>query len=149
MSISGRCHCGNISFALRWEPDPSEIPARACTCTFCVKHGGVWTSCPTGSLRVNVAQPSLVSKYSFGTRTAQFHVCSRCGVVPVVTSLIDGRLHAVVSVHALEGVDPSLLRRPSAATFDGETEEARLARRKRGWIADVEYEEAAEPPPAA
>jgi hypothetical protein len=50
MLISGRCHCGNISFALDWRPEPSEIPARACTCSFCAKHGGVWTSCPTGSL---------------------------------------------------------------------------------------------------
>jgi hypothetical protein len=44
MLISGRCHCGNISFALDWQPEPSEIPARACTCSFCAKHGGVWTS---------------------------------------------------------------------------------------------------------
>lgn len=141
MLISGRCHCGNISFALDWEPEPSEIPARACTCSFCVKHGGVWTSCPTGSLRVNVNEPSLVSKYSFGTRTAHFHVCSACGIAPVVTSRIDGRLYAVVSVNAFEGVDPSLLRRVSAATFDGESEDDRLARRKRSWIANVEVDE--------
>ena len=49
MLISGGCHCGNISFALDWRPEPSEIPARACTCSFCAKHGGVWTSSPTGS----------------------------------------------------------------------------------------------------
>lgn len=141
MRISGKCHCGNISFTLDWAPEPSEIPARACTCSFCTKHGGVWTSCPTGSLRVSVSEPSLVSEYTFGTRTARFHVCSRCGVVPVVTSRIDGRLYAVVSVHAFEGVDPALIRRASPATFDGESEEERLARRKRGWIANVEYEE--------
>ena len=138
MVISGNCHCGNISFTLNWKPEPSEIPARACTCSFCAKHGGVWTSCPGGSLKVDVKEPSLVSRYSFGTKTAQFHTCSTCGVVPVVTSRIDGRLYAVVSVNAFEGVAPSLLRRASA-TFDGETEATRLARRKRNWIADVEY----------
>jgi hypothetical protein len=141
MLIAGRCHCGNISFTLDWQPEPLAIPARACTCSFCVKHGGVWTSCPTGSLRVNVREPSLVSKYSFGTKTAQFHICSTCGVVPVVTSRIDGRLYAVVSVNAFEGVDSSLLREASAATFDAESEEARLARRQRNWIANVEYDE--------
>src|SRR5713226_1896720 len=139
MLIYGRCHCGNITFALNWEPEPSEIPARACTCSFCTKHGGVWTSCPTGSLRVNVTKPSLVSKYSFGTKTAHFHICSNCGVAPVVTSRIDGRLYAVVSVNAFEGVDPSLLRRASA-TFDEESEEVRLVRRKLNWIANVEYD---------
>ena len=117
--IDGKCHCGNIAFSLTWDPDPAEIPARACDCSFCVKHGGVWTACPTGSLRVHVEERSLVSKYSFGTRTADFHVCSRCGVVPVVTGRIDGRLYAVVSVHALEGVDPSLLGRTTPTTFDG------------------------------
>ena len=138
MLIAGSCHCGNISFTLNWKPEPSEIPARACTCSFCTKHGGVWTSCPAGSLKVSIKEPSLVSKYSFGTKTAQFHICSTCGVVPLVTSRIDGRLYAVVSVNAFEGVESSLLRRASA-TFDEETESTRLARRKRNWIADVEY----------
>jgi len=70
MLISGRCHCGNISFALDWRPEPSEIPARACTCSFCAKHGSVWTSCPTGSLTVSVKDRVRVSKYAFGTKTA-------------------------------------------------------------------------------
>ena len=52
MLIHGSCHCGNIAFDLVWEPAPAEIPARACTCSFCRKHGGVWTSNPRGSLRV-------------------------------------------------------------------------------------------------
>jgi len=138
MLIDGKCHCGNISFALDWKPEPSEIPVRACTCSFCVKHGGVWTSCPTGSLKVTVKDPSLVSEYSFGTETAHFHICSTCGIVPVVTSRIGSRLYAVVSVNAFEGLDSVLLRRASA-TFDGESEETRLMRRTRNWIADVEY----------
>jgi len=137
MLIAGRCHCGNISFTLTWLPDPAEIPARACSCSFCVKHGGLWTSCPTGSLRVVVERPTRVSTYVFGTRTADFHVCSDCGVVPVVTSRIDGRLYAVVNVNTFEGVDPASLRRTPAA-FDGEDEGARLARRKRAWIGDVD-----------
>lgn len=77
-----------------------------------------------------------VSKYEFGTKTAHFHVCSTCGVVPVVTSLIDGRLYAVVNVNTFEGVDPALIKR-APASVEGETEEARLARRKRNWICNV------------
>jgi hypothetical protein len=136
--ISGSCHCGNISFRLEWRPEPKEIPARECGCTFCVKHGGVWTSCRTGSLRVAVSDPALVSRYAFGTKTAEFHVCSSCGVVPVGTSRIDGRLYAVVSVNAFQDVDRALLRL-APAPFDGESESARLARRKVNWIADVEF----------
>lgn len=138
MLICGSCHCGNISFELRWEPEPAEIPARACTCSFCTKHGGVWTSCPTGKLIVSVADPANVSRYAFGTGTAQFHICARCGVVPVVTSEIDGDTYAVVSVNAFQGVDRSRLRLASA-TFDAEDEESRLARRKRNWIPSVNF----------
>jgi hypothetical protein len=138
MLIHGRCHCGNIAFALHWEPEPSEIPARACTCSFCTRHGGVWTSCPTGSLQVTVKEPARVSKYAFGTETALFHVCAVCGVVPVVTSRIDDRLYAVVNVNAFEGVESSLLRHAPSHLGD-ETRDDRLARRKRAWIARVDY----------
>jgi hypothetical protein len=141
MLIRGQCHCANISFSLTWEPDPVEIHTRACGCTFCTKHGGVWTSNPKGALEVVVKDASLVSKYQFGTRTAEFHTCARCGVVPVVTSRIDERLYAVVNVNAFEGVDPALLRRGST-NFDGEGTDSRLARRKRNWIGDVRYVEA-------
>ncbi|TLY92060.1 MAG: hypothetical protein E6K38_13450 [Gammaproteobacteria bacterium] len=139
MRISGSCHCGNITFSLDWRPEPAEIPARACSCSFCLKHGGLWTSCPTGSLRITIRQPALVSRYSFGTRTAEFQVCSSCGVVPAVTSRIDGRLYAVVSVNAFQDVNPVLLKR-AAARYDGESESARVARRKLNWIADVEVQ---------
>ena len=138
MLIAGKCHCGNIAFSLAWEPDPTEIPARACTCSFCVKHGGMWTSHPGGRLEVRLNDPSQVRRYAFGTRTAEFHVCARCGVVPVVTSRIDERLYAVVSVNAFEGIDASLLRR-APASFDGEGTDSRLERRKRSWIADVRF----------
>jgi len=138
MLISGSCHCGNISFALDWQPEPTEIPARACTCSFCTKHGGVWTSCPTGFLSVHIRDSSHASVYAFGTKTAQFHVCTDCGIVPVVTSTIEGTVYAVVSVNSFDNVKPELLRRGSVS-FDGEGTGDRLARRQRNWIGDVEF----------
>ncbi len=139
MRIDGSCHCGNITFSLDWSPDPVDIPARACGCSFCVKHGGVWTGSPDARLRVRVRAPERVSRYACGTKTAEFHACCDCGVVPVVTSRIAGRLYAVVSVNAFDGVDAARLRR-SPASFDGESEGDRLARRQRNWIGNVEFE---------
>lgn len=136
MLIRGQCHCGNIAFDLEWDDDPPVIPARACGCTFCVKHGGVWTSNPRSRLAVAIADPSCVSTYAFGTRTALFHVCSRCGAVPLVTSDIDDHRYAVVNVNTFENVDAAWLRR-SPASFEGEDTAARLARRQRSWIGDV------------
>src|SRR5689334_15499504 len=115
MLVNGSCHCGNIKFTLDWKPEPSEIPARACGCTFCTKHGGVWTSCPGGTLKIAVADSTRISQYTFGTRTADFQICGRCGNVPVVTSRIDGHLYAVVSVHAFDNVPPDLIRQASAS----------------------------------
>lgn len=136
MLITGKCHCGNIAFDLDWRGDGPDIPARACGCSFCVKHGGVWTSHPASSLAVSIRDAALVSKYAFGTSTAVFHVCSRCGAVPVVTSEVAGRLYAVVNVNTFENIEPSRLRRGSA-DFEGEDVESRLARRTRNWIGDV------------
>jgi hypothetical protein len=138
MRIQGSCHCGNIRFTLLWAPQPERIPARACGCSFCTRHGGVWTSCPTGTLQVDVQDPDQVHEYTFATRTALFHVCRRCGVVPVVTSDLDGRLHAVVNVNTFEDVDPALLDRASVS-FEGEDTGDRLARRRRNWIPDVVF----------
>jgi hypothetical protein len=142
MLIHGSCHCGNISFDLEWGGDPPEIPARACGCSFCTKHGGVWTSHPGARLAVEVRDPALVSRYAFGTRTAVFHVCSRCGAVPLASCDIEGHLYAVVNVNLFEGFDRSRLRR-AGADFEGEDVESRLARRKRYWIGDVHVSNAA------
>ena len=136
MIINGKCHCGNIAFTLDWPDTSHEIPARACGCSFCVKHGGVWTSHPKAGLTVTVRDAALVSPYTFGTQTATFHVCARCGAVPFVTSEIDNHRYAVVNVNAFEDVDPSRLRHGSA-DFEGEDTASRLARRARNWIADV------------
>jgi hypothetical protein len=141
MLLNGKCHCGNIAFELDWPGDPTEIPARTCDCSFCVKHGGVWTSNPESRLDVAIRDASHVSKYEFGTRTATFHVCTICGAVPLATSEAAGHCYAVVNVNVLENVDPSRLRR-TASHFDGEDIDSRLARRSRNWIADVRIGEA-------
>ena len=136
MLINGRCHCGNIRIRLDWPGNPKEIPARACSCSFCTRHGGVWTSNPAAALDLEIADPKAVSRYAFGTGTAEFLVCQDCGVVPVATSTIDYRVHAVVNVNCFEGVDPAMFVR-AASNFDGEEEAERRARRQRNWIGTV------------
>src|SRR5690348_3399026 len=140
MLIDGKCHCGNISFALEWQGETLDISARACGCTFCIKHGGVWTSMPGATLKAKLRDRQASSKYVFGTKTALFHVCSRCGAVPFVSSEIGGRLYAVVNVNTFEGVDPSLVQK-EGSNFEGEDVESRLWRRTRNWIDNVQIEE--------
>ncbi|WP_109124039.1 hypothetical protein [Dyella sp. C11] len=140
MQLHGQCHCGNIAYTLDWSPDPTEIPARACDCSFCTKHGAVWTSVPDGDLRVAIHDASMATRYAFGTRTADFHVCSACGGVPLVTCTVDDHLYAVVNVNTLDNVDASLLHHRSAS-FSEEDVSSKLARRQANWIAHVTFVE--------
>ncbi len=136
MQIEGGCHCGNISYRLHWPGDGAEIPVRACGCSFCIKHGGAWTSHRDSALIAAIRDESTISKYGFGTKTADFYVCSTCGVVPFVISAIEDHLYAVINVNTFEGVDPSSFVR-AEANFDGEDTGSRLERRKRNWIRSV------------
>src|SRR5277367_5070924 len=105
MRIDGACHCKNIVFALDWPGTAAGVVARACNCSFCTKHGGVWTSNPAAKLLVAIRKTGAVSKYAFGTETATFYVCAHCGAVPIVTSEIGDQLYAVVNVNTFENFD--------------------------------------------
>jgi hypothetical protein len=94
MDIAGSCHCGNITYSLRWPEDAVKIPARSCT--FCVVHGGV----DVESAR-RCAQTSLIRapwRATLSDRVRQLPG-TPCGVAPLVTSLIEGKLYAVVNVN--------------------------------------------------
>ena len=134
--ITGGCHCGAIRFALDWKPDPTEIPARACSCSFCTARGALWTACPDGLLTVHLQDPALRSRYRFGTETATFHVCARCGGVPVVTSEAEAGLVAVVNVQTISGLDAALLR-IAPVSFDGWSIFMRFDEEALKGIADV------------
>jgi hypothetical protein len=60
-------------------------------------------------------------------------------VVVASTCRIDGRDYAVVNINTFEGVDPARFDR-SDSDVEGETVDARLARRRSRWIADVRIE---------
>ncbi len=138
--IHGSCHCGNVRFTLQWPDARAPIPVRACGCTLCTKHRGVWTSHPNGRFALQIGDPSGVRLYRFGTRTADFHVCTTCGVVPIVTCTIDGVRYAVVNVNTFDDVDRSELIE-SRADFEGETTQSRLERRRRHWTPEAPADE--------
>lgn len=141
-NIVGSCHCENIRFDLQWPSIDAEILVRKCGCSFCVKHGGAWTSNRQSILTVKISDPSQVSKYQFGTGSADFHVCTKCGVVPLVVCDIDGMLYAVVNANTFENLgELSISTTPT--NFDGEDTGSRLERRKRNWIPSVVFDESA------
>ncbi len=136
IQISGSCHCGNLRFALLWPAADSKIAVRECGCTFCKKHAGAWTSHRSSELTVDIIDESIVSRYKFGTKTADFYICSACGIVPFVLSEIDKQTYAVVNVNTFHDGD-SISFSSSTTNFDGEDTANRLERRKRNWIPSV------------
>jgi hypothetical protein len=134
--IHGSCHCGNIRVLFDWPDSGPTIPVRACGCGHCTKHGAVWTSHPHGRFYLQIADDSQVTRYRFGTETADFHVCSTCGVVPIVTCVIDGARYAVLNANTFDNVDKSQLAE-APANFEGETTKNRLARRQRNWTPEA------------
>ena len=134
--IDGSCHCGNIVVTFDWAGSGQNIPVRRCSCTLCAKHGAIWTSHPDGRFHLRIADDTRVTGYRFGTKTADFHICLTCGVIPFVTCLIEGILYAVVNANTFDNVDRSELVE-TATDFEGETTENRLARRRRNWTPEA------------
>lgn len=133
--IEGRCHCGNISFTLQPMEECQTFAIRNCGCSFCGPRTASWTSIPDARLEIAFRVPALVSRYTFATHTAVFHVCARCGAVPISTSEIDGRIYAEINVSTLTVPVLGIVR--NGHDLASETLAARLTRRKHSWIADV------------
>lgn len=137
VTITGSCHCGNVCFSLEWPASCREISTRSCSCTFCRKQGGIWTSHRDAKLVARVNDAALISKYRFGTGTADFYVCMRCGVTPFVVSQIENTCFAVVNTNTFDASDAFTFAN-SSSNFDGEKTDDRLNRRKQNWIQHVE-----------
>ncbi len=136
MDHSGGCHCGNIHVLLQLSKPPEENAVRTCTCSFCRSHNPRMISDPTGSLEISADDWSLVELYRFGTRTADFIICRRCGVFIAVISDLETALRAVVNVNCLDD-RARFTARASLHEFQGETLEARISRRAANWMPAV------------
>ncbi|HET6584804.1 MAG TPA: VOC family protein, partial [Nannocystaceae bacterium] len=128
--LSGGCHCGNLTVSFEPSRPLAALAARACTCTFCAPRRLRWTSDPEGRVEIAIADERETSRYRFGTSTADFLVCRRCG--SVVAAVGDGSpLLAVINIDVLDRAGDFADAEPRS--FDGEDVQSRLARRARSW----------------
>lgn len=133
--LTGGCHCGRVGLTFMPQLAPSALPLRRCGCSFCTKHGAVYTSDPGGRLVIEVTGERALQRYRFATRTGEFLLCRDCGVLLAVLCEIDGHAYAALNANVLE---PAIANPIQAVDFEGESLPARLARRQRNWIAEVE-----------
>jgi hypothetical protein len=129
--LEGTCHCGNIAIVLETEQDPRSLPLRACDCSFCRRHGARTTADPGGRARIGIQDRALLSLYVFGLRTAEMVVCSRCGMYCAAVLRDGDRAWAVQNANLF--LDPAFDRPAQAVSYQDETANQRIARRKRLW----------------
>ena len=65
--------------------------------------------------------------------------CSHCGITPLVTCDIDGRIYAVVNVNTFDDESSGFALDFSTSSFDGESVDDRLGRRRARWIGNVRF----------
>lgn len=128
----GRCHCGAVGFEYRTGKAVPDWPVRACQCSFCLKHGGVYTSDPAGSVRFVHEDAAKLSRYRFGQKTADFVFCGRCGSYLGAVTEEDGRMLMVLNLRAFDPA-PEGLPAAQPMSYEGEPTGDRNARRAERW----------------
>ena len=134
----GCCHCGAVGYHYRTAVAPEAWSMRACQCTFCRAHNAISTSDPAGQIEFFADEPEYLRRYRFGLKTADFHVCRRCGVyIGAVIETARGRF-GIINVRALTGMPPDLAQ-VAPISYDSEDSRARTLRREVRWspVVDV------------
>jgi len=132
MEHRGGCHCGSLQVRVRLTLQARELPIRSCACSFCRSHGTRTVSDPAGQADI-WADWSRVVKYRFGSRTADYLLCSQCGVyIGAVCDTPAGR-RAVINTLCFDD-RAEFVGEAARPDYDGETVEARLVRRAQNWM---------------
>jgi hypothetical protein len=130
--FGGACYCGAVKYRYATAVSPASWPVRACQCSFCRLHAALTTSDPFGSLKFEAAEPVLVQRYRFGARTAEFLICSCCGVYVGAEIRAGIAPFGLINVRTLRPI-PADLSSAVPADYDGESAAARVARRESRW----------------
>jgi hypothetical protein len=130
-TLTGACHCGAIRGTLHATKPPAELQVRACQCSFCTRHGAMTASDPAGSATFEIER-AMLAEYQFGTRTGTSLICVRCGIYAGVILQEAGKTWSVLNARGL-AIAELQVRLGEPVVYDGETPEARIARRKTRW----------------
>ena len=76
LTVTGGCHCGAVRFAA---DVARTVRVLACNCSMCAKTGFLHLIVPHHDFRLVLGQADL-SRYRFGTGTAEHLFCRICGI---------------------------------------------------------------------
>ena len=133
---NGGCHCGNLRLTLRLSQPPEKTSLRACGCSFCRANQTRTASDPNGAAEIWAEDWSNVSRYRFGTGTADFLVCRRCGIYLGAVTETEAGTRMVTNTNCLD--DRALFTNtPAPTNHDGETVGSRIERRAANWTPTI------------
>ncbi|MEP7044629.1 MAG: hypothetical protein ABI843_16300 [Dokdonella sp.] len=75
MTLTGHCHCGNLSFSIDGTIPPELT---RCTCSFCARRGALVAYYAPAQFHVEIIGDSD-SIYRWNTRLVAHHFCGQCG----------------------------------------------------------------------
>ena len=130
--FEGKCYCGAIGFRYATNVAPGEWSIRACQCRFCLAHDALSTSDPAGSIAFVSTNPERLQRYRFGLKTADFLLCTNCGVYIGAAIETDTGRFGIVNTRALAPV-PENIAAAAPMSYDGEDTNGRVARREERW----------------
>lgn len=125
----GGCHCGALAFTFATAIAPADWSMRECQCSFCLSHGALYAADPIGELRFHHRDPARLVRYQFALRTADFLLCSACGVY--IGAVARSGLRGIINAQSL--AQRVALPPAQPVVYDGESEADRLARRDARW----------------
>jgi len=128
---SGRCHCGAISIELAFTRAADEMQVRSCQCDFCTRHGSLTVSEAAGRAVITIAADQLTT-YRFGSKTASFLICARCGVYAGVVMSDGDKLLSIANARGLS-IEAFKHRVGVELSHDDETTPDRIQRRRQRW----------------
>jgi hypothetical protein len=127
----GSCHCGAIRATLVATRPAQDLQVRACQCSFCARHGAMTVSDPAGHAVIEIERAHLL-RYQFATRTGVSLICARCGMYAGVMLQDGSKTWSVLNARGL-AIAAFKDRAAEPVVYDGESAQARIARRKAKW----------------
>ena len=129
----GSCHCGAIAVEIETSSAAKVLQPRACQCSFCRRHGAGTVADPHGRATIRAQASHEITRYKFAEKTAEFLICATCGTY-IAALIQDGdAARSTINVNGL-GIDALRTPDPQPVSYDGETVDERIARRKQRWM---------------
>ena len=131
--FKGGCHCGNISVLFTTGIAPEDTVPRACQCDFCRKHNTSAVSDPAGKLAISVRDETLLSRYQFGLKAADFLICRECGVYVAAFMPDPDDAHGFATLMSVTLDERARFPQAQPTVYEGEDETGRRQRRRERW----------------